>query len=173
MSGLELPSSDQDEPIATIFQSPDRNGGPVIVPSDHSLLINPPGNDDQEDLEESEAVIIDDSMPDTSLFDDESDKASEFCEPEFCDPGLILPFATAAPIPEEEEDHGESHYGSQSGTESKGEEILSESMQSLVDGLMSWGGGLDTDEDNMALPEGMAASIVLEESTALTSSKLD
>eukprot|EP00534_Pseudo-nitzschia_fraudulenta_P012711 CAMPEP_0201222576 /NCGR_PEP_ID=MMETSP0851-20130426/192676_1 /ASSEMBLY_ACC=CAM_ASM_000631 /TAXON_ID=183588 /ORGANISM="Pseudo-nitzschia fraudulenta, Strain WWA7" /LENGTH=1114 /DNA_ID=CAMNT_0047512331 /DNA_START=456 /DNA_END=3800 /DNA_ORIENTATION=+ len=39
---------------------------------------------------------------------------------------------------------------------------LTSSMQSLVDGLMNWG-GIDV-EDNCALPAGMAASIALEES---------
>jgi hypothetical protein len=45
------------------------------------------------------------------------------------------------------------------------EEVLSESMQSLVEGLMSWGGGFDVEEEHFALPPGMAASIVLEGST--------
>lgn len=44
---------------------------------------------------------------------------------------------------------------------SDGTENLSASMQSLVDGLMSWGGGFDVEED-LALPAGMAASIALE-----------
>ena len=39
-------------------------------------------------------------------------------------------------------------------------------MQSLVDGLMSWGGGFDAEEDHFALPVGMAASIALEESSS-------
>lgn len=39
---------------------------------------------------------------------------------------------------------------------------LSESMQSLVDGLMSWGGGFEADEEHFALPAGMATSIALE-----------
>ena len=43
-------------------------------------------------------------------------------------------------------------------------EALTSSMQSLVDGLMNWG-GIDV-EDNFALPTGMAASIALEESAA-------
>jgi len=47
--------------------------------------------------------------------------------------------------------------------ESDEPEPMTASMQSLVDGLMTWGGQYDTEED-MALPMGMAASIVLEES---------
>ena len=41
--------------------------------------------------------------------------------------------------------------------------LLSESMQSLVDGLMTWGGGGDPDDDHFALPAGLAASIVMED----------
>ena len=43
-------------------------------------------------------------------------------------------------------------------------EIMSASMQSLVEGLMSWGGRFEAD-DVFALPTGMAASIALEESS--------
>ena len=42
-------------------------------------------------------------------------------------------------------------------------EALTSSMQSLVNGLMNWGGQYD-DEEDFALPTGMAASIALEES---------
>jgi hypothetical protein len=49
--------------------------------------------------------------------------------------------------------------------EEEDEDPLSASMQSLVDGLMSWGGQYSA-EDDLALPTGMAASIVMEESNA-------
>jgi hypothetical protein len=49
-------------------------------------------------------------------------------------------------------------------------EVLTASMQSLVDGLMSWGGQIE--EEDFALPTGMAASIALEESGALSSHTL-
>ena len=49
-------------------------------------------------------------------------------------------------------------------SETENSEALTSSMQSLVDGLMNWG-GIDV-EDNFALPTGMAASIALEESVA-------
>jgi hypothetical protein len=45
--------------------------------------------------------------------------------------------------------------------EGEAENVLSASMQSLVDGLMSWGGQYDS-EDDLNLPVGMATSIVLE-----------
>ncbi|VEU34317.1 unnamed protein product [Pseudo-nitzschia multistriata] len=52
--------------------------------------------------------------------------------------------------------------------ETENNEALTNSMQSLVDGLMNWG-GIDV-EDNFALPTGMAASIALEESIAFGNS---
>ena len=45
------------------------------------------------------------------------------------------------------------------------EDPLSASMQSLVEGLMNWGGQYSA-EDDFTLPAGMAASIVMEESNA-------
>jgi len=51
--------------------------------------------------------------------------------------------------------------------DTEGEDPLSASMQSLVDGLMSWGGQYAAEED-LALPSGMAASIVMEESNTKT-----
>lgn len=52
--------------------------------------------------------------------------------------------------------------------EEKEGEVLSSSMQSLVDGLMNWGGQYDHSQD-LALPTGMAASIAMEESGVLSS----
>lgn len=48
-------------------------------------------------------------------------------------------------------------------------EAMTSSMQSLVDGLMNWG-GVDVEED-FALPQGMAASIAMEESGVFGHSK--
>lgn len=42
-------------------------------------------------------------------------------------------------------------------------DVMSSSMQSLVEGLMTWGGQYDS-QDDLMLPSGMAASIALEES---------
>ena len=55
--------------------------------------------------------------------------------------------------------------GSQSRSKLDGgdDEPMTSSMQSLVNGLMTWGGQYDSEED-FALPTGMAASIALEES---------
>lgn len=51
-------------------------------------------------------------------------------------------------------------------SEGEESEVLTSSMQSLVNGLMNWGGQYD-DEEDFALPNGMAASIALEESGVL------
>lgn len=52
------------------------------------------------------------------------------------------------------------------------EEVLSESMQSLVVGLMNWGGGFEAEEEHFALPAGMATAIALEGSGAIGESSL-
>lgn len=56
-------------------------------------------------------------------------------------------------------------------THFEGAEILTSSMQSLVDGLMNWGGQYD-DEEDLTLPTGMAASIAIEGSCILSSQKI-
>jgi hypothetical protein len=58
----------------------------------------------------------------------------------------------------------EKELSGESASEKENHEALTSSMQSLVDGLMNWG-GIDV-EDTFALPTGMAASIALEESIA-------
>jgi hypothetical protein len=91
-----------------------------------------------------------------------------------------FPFAEAAPIAEsdfiadlmtfdslQDESHiSEAHAGGTSERESSfTDEKMSESMQSIVNGIInSWGVGLESDDDHLALPAGMAASILLEES---------
>jgi hypothetical protein len=68
----------------------------------------------------------------------------------------ILPFVDAAPIPEEGPD-----LSSSISPDDEENVQLTESMQSLVNGLMAWGGQFDSDED-FSLPPGMATSIVME-----------
>lgn len=70
-----------------------------------------------------------------------------------------LPFVEAAPVPAIAEEIP--LPPPEALEESEAENILSTSMQSLVDGLMSWGGQYDS-EDDLNLPVGMATSIVLE-----------
>lgn len=94
-----------------------------------------------------------------------------------------LPFAEAAPISQDTEsavlqsssqttttnDEGKESCFHEPGPDSSfsNDEKMSASMQSLVDGLMNWGGGFDVEEEHFALPVGLAASIVLEENNAL------
>ena len=161
-----------DEPTATIYgNADDSETNQVIVAVEHDLL----------------------KIQSSSSSSSNSDMISS---PE---PETILPLVVASPIPEEGEetnkDFGESSY-SQSTTKlnasqrssvsnstsqrslsiskSKSEledEALTSSMQSLVDGLMNWGGQYDEEED-FALPTGMAASIALEESAVIGSHKI-
>jgi len=70
-----------------------------------------------------------------------------------------LPFVDAAPVPTVTEEM--SPVAAAAVEESEAENVLSSSMQSLVDGLMSWGGQYDS-EDDLNLPVGMATSIVME-----------
>ena len=49
-------------------------------------------------------------------------------------------------------------------------EEMTNSMQDLVDGLMNWGDQYDSQED-MSLPNGMAVSMILEESGVFENGK--
>lgn len=163
--------------IATIFAGNDRqtssgstsSGFAPIVPVDHHVLSNT-------------EVFHDTTEEPTKDMIDVGHSSSSSLPRDL----LILPFATAAPIPEEDEEEeaanggGTSssggHKGSWTGasrsldddpdpscTSAADDGGLSASMQSLIDGLMMWGGGggLDVEEDHFALPAGMAASIAL------------
>jgi len=160
--------SDQDEVTATIYEELASASGnqPSIVAVDHDLLTFPP--DDEEDTEQEAAEQ-------QETVEEDGAKKPSFELPET---DSILPFATADPIPEEDgeastykEDKQSSSFHDAAADTSASEDILSESMQSLVDGLMNWGGGFDAEED-FALPAGMAASIALDESSAMGSTKI-
>jgi hypothetical protein len=136
---------DPDEATAMIYENTsatDSSGDePAIVAVEHDLLNAAPGD------------TIVPADPETSKSDDPDPRN--------------LPLADAALIPEDFGDlmsfsqpssfHGTSHDVSSS------EEPMSASMQSLVEGLMSWGGGFDVEEDHLALPQGMATSILFEQ----------
>ena len=155
---------DPDEAVATIFDSTD-DGLAEIVAMEHSLFTSPssPSRVPAEASIDSADWPLNDSsemqMPNQTDPDAPIEKATDFC-----DPNLILPFATASPIPEESESETtsgmhQSHSSATKLADSKVEpEKLSDSMQSLVDGLMSWGGGLD---DDLPLPPGMALQVSL------------
>lgn len=59
---------------------------------------------------------------------------------------------------------GSDKYSSSVTTEDN--DVMTASMQSLVDGLMTWGGRFDA-QDDLSLPSGMAVTIALEESGIL------
>ena len=134
--------------IATIFDSPsaDSDGQPAIVTTEHALFSAPSidsstkvGEEEEESAKWAEPPMCDGPMPSQTDPDALRGKTADFCES-----SLILPFATTSPIPEVAEESWESPHSlyQTAMTESNAEEILSSSMQSLVDVLMSWGGGL-------------------------------
>jgi hypothetical protein len=148
---------DSSEVTTTIYEAE-----ATIVASEHPLLTTSQVSEQQHS------------------FDDDDDKEpGELCNRLTVNSdNLILPFATASPIFEEDENiqsitlNESSLHASLSHSKRRVEfekkdsedEVLSSSMESLVDGLMSWGGGIDAEEDHFALPHGVATSIVMEES---------
>lgn len=153
----QRPRVDPDEVTATIFQSGNAPGSPSIVAVEHSGLAS--------SLAES---LAPDASPEVLTHPSEPAKSSSSSEE------ADLPFAEAAPVESSTADLlglGNMQYNHDDQSEfkdaSQTEEKLSASMQSLVDGLMNWGGGFDDNED-MALPVGMAASIVMEQHHKIT-----
>lgn len=148
-----ISTSDYDEVSVRIFENPSIQGNdnppcqgndrslPTIVAVDHKILsVNSKKHVDQVEF-----------VSDTDSF---------------------FPLVTAAPIFEERtrdvilqgmpDFHQEKEDISRAG-----EDAMSTSMQSLVDGLMSWGGGFENEEEHFALPVGMARNIVQEQTSAL------
>ena len=155
------PTVDPGEVRATIYenQSSSSESGthspPPIVPVEHNVLNAP---SDAPYLRYSENVVV-------GGYRSAREESS-------ADPELILPFADTCPIPEEVNDdllsfgkHDEVRCSEHEPPmeSSFADEKMSASMLSLVDGLMNWGGGMDVEEDHLALPVGMATSIALEE----------
>lgn len=143
---LERPLPDQDEAIATIYGDSmnDPLAQPSIVAIDHVVLSSSPT---REELTEKSVEI---GQPESDLF---------------------LPFATADPIPEEDDEDFTSRSSVEHTEKITTDDMLSASMQSLVNGLMSWGGGFEAEEEHFALPSGMAASIAFEECDLLGDAK--
>lgn len=150
---------DQNEATSTIYEAE-----ATIVAVEHSLLASTsascaPDSFDELDKAATESCVV--SPPQYALETDDD---------------LVLPFATASPVIELGDDeltvsnrtpkkNPLSYSKDPEGdfeTQNK-EEAMSASMQSLVDGLMTWGGGFDTEEDHLALPPGMATSIIMED----------
>ena len=155
---------DPGEANATIYESQSSGSGsgshspPTIVPVEHNVLGT--WNEAFPVLASENPEVIEADVP-------LNPKEESIADPEF-----VLPFAETTPIPEEEHEdllclgkQGEfqSNQGKAQVYSSFHDEKLSASMQSLVDGLMNWGGGLNVEEEHLALPIGMATTIVLEE----------
>jgi len=87
-------------------------------------------------------------------------KSQEFKVDHQPPPTMVLPFADASPLVPPFAVTGDQSQPDIS--DAQEDSALSSSMQSLVDGLMSWGGQYDPEQD-FSLPSGMAQSIVLEE----------
>ena len=162
--------NDSGEAISTIFDD-----SPAIVAVDHNVLsfidshacfTLPPVQEEETEVLQSSKVGMDDSIKSTG--DD-----------------FHLPFAEAAPIAGSANDLisfdsytadyplQQSLFGRRSSNQdhrqqqnesSFTDETMGESMQSIVNGIINkWGLGFESDDDHLALPVGMAASILLED----------
>ena len=164
---------DSGEVTSTIFDD-----SPTIATVDHNLLsftgsyacfTLPPVHEEETNVIQSSIEVpkvgMDDSMKSTG--DD-----------------FHLPFAEAAPIRESAidlisfdncsadnptqqnlfESRSNQDHRQQQQESSLTDETMGESMQSIVNGIINkWGLGFESDDDHLALPIGMAASILLED----------
>jgi hypothetical protein len=128
-----------DEPVAQIylgsFSDPENTFGELAIEAVDHFVLSTPRN----------------SFPEEMKLSDEPSKPLSSIEEE-----VHPPLVDAAPIRTGGECKAESAL-----EDTEADNVLSASMQSLVDGLMSWGGQYDS-EDDLNLPVGMATSIVLE-----------
>ena len=148
----------QDEATATIYQ--DTAGKPVIVAVEHNILANNV-TEDPDSPTGSSVQLPSDSAP--GIKTDMDSEVLPFAQP-------VLPMFTATAAPVEEvtmpTDGVNPADERKKGAKKDEDHMLSSSMQSLVDGLMTWGGQFEG-EDVLALPTGMAASIAFETSDAM------
>eukprot|EP00546_Thalassionema_frauenfeldii_P000257 CAMPEP_0178931358 /NCGR_PEP_ID=MMETSP0786-20121207/21870_1 /TAXON_ID=186022 /ORGANISM="Thalassionema frauenfeldii, Strain CCMP 1798" /LENGTH=1100 /DNA_ID=CAMNT_0020608235 /DNA_START=318 /DNA_END=3620 /DNA_ORIENTATION=+ len=147
-----------EDPVAQIYSEIPSDmdsafdDSPKIEAVDHVVLSTQPITADESTTstsKQSEIIAHPTDVPKTKLSDEPSKPLSAIKEEE------NFPFADAAPVLEV------AVVEPEISEEAEAENPLTESMQSLVDGLMSWGGQYDS-EDDLNLPVGMAASIVLE-----------
>ncbi|KAL3941523.1 MAG: hypothetical protein SGBAC_004141 [Bacillariaceae sp.] len=163
----------EEDPKATIYGQ-ELDEGQVIVAVEHELLQNATWEEETSPthfVPESDTLlplvvaspIPEDGEVDNDEYDDANRDAFEF--------GSATSLPVAAGSGSQISTSMSAVSASLSATQSSSPhsksreeaEVLTESMQSLVDGLMNWGGQIE--EENFALPTGMAASIMLEEST--------
>ena len=164
-------TTDPGETTSTIFGTTPAGDSPPIVAVEHDSLQQPPhldllsGSADFYHGATSSSTHMKDVFQSEDVFDEASKSNT------FFDSHAMLPFATASPIPDDQDDPVEKKDESETEYhDSAAENSMTASMQSLVDGLMTWGGTADIEED-LVLPRGMAASIAFVESTPASKSK--
>jgi hypothetical protein len=126
-----------------------------------SLMVTSPIPEEVDDVsnsDEKESFAIDSEQSQTNIQSELFDSGSDHVQSET---DLFVQSPTMA---QSSFFSSEKELSGESTSEKENHEALTSSMQSLVDGLMNWG-GIDV-EDTFALPTGMAASIALEESIA-------
>eukprot|EP00980_Cylindrotheca_fusiformis_P023374 scaffold10429_cov126-Cylindrotheca_fusiformis.AAC.5 len=171
----------EEEPQATIYGNlEDSEEGQVIIAVEHELLKHDnisPRSSSSSTTAEPETIlplVVASPIPEEGEDEDVTRESEDFGASSNS-PSLLAGNAsqTASQRSVSTSAHSslspstnlQSHSFSASSLHSKSKdeaEVLTSSMQSLVDGLMSWGGQIE--EEDFALPTGMAASIALEES---------
>jgi hypothetical protein len=162
---------EEAEVEATIFSSSDHNEGrPSIVAVEHELLKLPCDSSSSCDSTGTGDIITAPAEPETILplvvaspIPEEDEDVSNSRSQDTFDIFGACHSDSSSQLVKSSCVHSPSVNASRvHPSETEAEEVLTSSMQSLVDGLMNWG-GIDVEED-FALPAGMAASIALEES---------
>jgi len=168
-----------DEPEATIYGNDEENetgSQPMIVAVEHNLLKQSQDTATMghaEILAPAEAETILPFVVASPIPEEEEEDGSIRCQE-----GVTIGSSNQSSAFGSNSPKSSGSYNSQSAGDSQLKpraqaetdegEVLTSSMQSLVDGLMNWGGQYN-DEEDFALPTGMAASIALEESGMLGS----
>lgn len=156
-SASQLMNESENEATATIYP-----GSPAIVAVDHNEL-----TPQLEAFSLSAAAVTTEAKSSEHSFEslEKNDAGIEIlsvaAEP------IVEATALATPAADGSTSDDRNIHGSIRNSNSEDNEIMSASMQSLVEGLMSWGGRFEAD-DVFALPTGMAASIAFEESDGLS-----
>jgi len=174
------PSFVEEEPKATIYGQ-ELDEGQVIVAVEHELLQNVMGDQESSPtryVSEPDTLlplVVASPIPEEGEGDNDEDDGTNRDPFDFGASATSLPVASgdgsqisvstspASTSPSATQSYSQSASSPHSKSREEAE-VLTASMQSLVDGLMNWGGQIE--EEDFALPTGMAASIVLEESNS-------
>ncbi|CAJ1961037.1 unnamed protein product [Cylindrotheca closterium] len=174
------PSFVEEEPKTTIYGQ-ELNQGQVIVAVEHDLFQNVMGGQEISPTSfasEPDTLLplaVASPIPEEGEGDNEEDDDINMGAFDFGASATSLPVATgggsqisvptspASTSPSATQSYSQSASSLPSKSREEAE-VLTASMQSLVDGLMNWGGQIE--EEDFALPTGMAASIMLEESNS-------